>query len=418
MTNTLLHIGAGRGADIEHALEAARQGARVILVEANGENIEDLREHVREFQSVDVVQAALADRSEAGVLRVFNLDQCSSLRDPSGLEEIFPGLKQVEALSVDVQEAGSFVARLDLSVDDENTLVIDAPGEELAILGSLEKAELLSVFKHVEVHCGVAVHYEGAGDAAAVEALLSKKAYRVRRDWANDPDFCRLSAERDEVQQNTSRLEKSLAERDETIAALEQQAESLRAEVRAARLDVEQRANQVDNLESDIVLSEEGLQTLRSELTTVREKLAASRKDREALQLELQQTAERLRKLEDDAGSRNSAFETVRNDLEARDGRIKSLVEELDATKQALSDNRDAAKRAREEDVKRIEALEGEKAKLEADAKGLRHRISEMDRTLGDSAYRLDLYKMNLQGAEAQLDLLKQLIRRDANVGQ
>ncbi|MFP4421490.1 MAG: hypothetical protein ACLFRG_13195, partial [Desulfococcaceae bacterium] len=95
--DTILHLGAGRCS--EFAKYEASAARRIILVEANPEVARYLRETHADDERVEVVERAVSDFTGHGELRVFNVKEFSSLREPTGLRELYPGLREVERVS-------------------------------------------------------------------------------------------------------------------------------------------------------------------------------------------------------------------------------------------------------------------------------------------------------------------------------
>lgn len=274
--DTIIHLGAGHCRELPHHL--AKTPARLILVEANPRLARRLRRRTEHLAPVVVEALAIAGASAPCELRIFNHTEASSLREPTQLRKLFPGLRCTETLPVDVRAAADWVARLELSPQHAHQLVIDTPGEEHAIVQSLAQAERLRTFETVTLICGHQPLYADSESAESVLAALKDQGFFVNGyNGAADPDRPTWHLKRDpsfvELRQARARihaLEAALAEQQRLVKQ------------RESALEQEQKAHalaqrRIGELESEAAEHERE----RNALTAARERIHALEAERD-----------------------------------------------------------------------------------------------------------------------------------------
>lgn len=238
---TIVHIGAGRGRDLDSHL--SKGAARIVLVDADAHSVTGLKRLAASIASdedrpvsVDVVEAAVAGRDAEAELRIYNLERVSGIRQATGLLEHYPGLRPVRRTSVKTLQAAKLVERLGLDSNAENTLIIEAPGEERAILSSLDQHGWLSAFAEIVITAPVAGLYESSATPDELVELLKAAGYYVHADgghpwqvlsartqrWIGDiREIDRLVFELETARASLQSLEEREAERLEITARLE-----------------------------------------------------------------------------------------------------------------------------------------------------------------------------------------------------
>ncbi|MFC2925462.1 hypothetical protein, partial [Hyphobacterium vulgare] len=120
-----------------------------------------------------------------------NLSLLSGWREPTGALELFPGLKELERVSVECWSVlGMMEATGVRHISGRKALLIEAPSETLKILSELEKSgDLVQFDTVVSIAPGVELH-AGGGDRAALEAWASERNLRLVSELdPEDPDL-------------------------------------------------------------------------------------------------------------------------------------------------------------------------------------------------------------------------------------
>lgn len=186
--DTIVHFGAGRGGDLRRHLD--RQPRQIVLIEAQAENVEALERVAARHHHVRVTHAAVAGEPGPHTLFRLSLPELSSVRRPTALLDLYPGIEVLEERLVETIIPADSLTPLRLNPEHQNLLVIDVPGEELPILKSLDEAKHLVNFTLVEVRCGCRPLYADATPAEEVFDWLTKRGYKsLSSGQEEDPDF-------------------------------------------------------------------------------------------------------------------------------------------------------------------------------------------------------------------------------------
>jgi FkbM family methyltransferase len=216
----LLHIGAGSCSELDGYLAADFE--HIVLVEPNPEVVAELDRKAAKHPSVMVLPAAVSAASGEAFLNVFNARDMSSLRVPTGLKTLFPGLRMVAQPKVDVVDLSEVLRRIPaLTADKSNFLVVDAPGEEQIILTAFADMGDLSLFQQIKVHAGRDAYYEDGATAAQALSLLTKTGYLlVSEVIGKDPDWPAFMLQLDPIALENIGLKAQISRLDGTLASL------------------------------------------------------------------------------------------------------------------------------------------------------------------------------------------------------
>lgn len=350
---TVVHIGAGSGALLDDY--AALSPRRVVLVEGDRETLGELQERATGLPWAEVRGDVVAPQAGPVTWHRFNLATLNSPQESLGLLAFYPRLRQ---LGQSVVEAQALSGLLSAAVPEEgagagHVLVLDVPGQELALLASLP-ADILRRFDGVVLRgCSVATPGLQAVANRAVE-LLADRCYRLTQSWTDGEPlwpvhvmaFDPAAASRERAAERLQALGQSLAQVEALAAERAKQVERLTAEL-AARLQEAQdaRDRQAADLEAArLAVSEaEALgHAVAAELESAREAataaVQAAQRDTEArLELARQAAASEL-----DAVRRAAADElanlrqSAAADLAVAAQRTADLEAQLLAVRQAL----------------------------------------------------------------------------------
>jgi len=170
---TIVHLGAGRGADLEGY--ARLSPGRVVLVEGDAETVADLRSSARARRWAEVHAVAVAPQSGELAWHRFNVSALNGPAEPIGLSAFYPRLRALDSLPAQAIALSEFLQGLALADKGDHMLVFDLPGQEEALLASLPQ-ELLSRFAGVALR-GCGVKTSGLGDAVETVAHQLKSRY-------------------------------------------------------------------------------------------------------------------------------------------------------------------------------------------------------------------------------------------------
>lgn len=258
--DTIVHLGAGNCSDL--ATWQAANPRRIVLVEPNPHHTHHLTAHARGDERIHVFQQAVGDPDASPRFRRFNIPALSSLREPTGLLELFPGLHTEREFDVEVIEPRAFIQSLELAPDRKHWLIIDTPGEEEYVVTALRAGDQLEQFDQIVLYCGVDALYQGSESAAEILGQLNGAGYDIAQRDASDPDFAYWVLKR-----NTLRLENQALR--QQVTELERQADDLNAARDACAQEAESMRRERDALAS----GEKNVDTLRQQLADRDERL-------------------------------------------------------------------------------------------------------------------------------------------------
>jgi hypothetical protein len=185
--DTLVHLGAGQCIELDNYLSL--EARQVLLVEADSRWTQDLRDRTKNIDHIQVIEATVAGSIGPATLYCYNLPEVNSIHPPSGLMDLFPGLKVVKQQDVETISPVDLLQPIEISSDRSNLLIIDLPGEELPVLQSLQQAKQLHLFSHIVLYCGREPLYEGSETADLILEWLVKEGFDlVAEDNSRDPD--------------------------------------------------------------------------------------------------------------------------------------------------------------------------------------------------------------------------------------
>ena len=346
--DVILHLGAGNCSELETWLAASPR--RIVLVEPNPDAAKRLTALARDDDRIHVVQQAVGDPDGSPRLRRFNIPALSSLREPTGLRELFPGLRMEREIDVDAVSPIDLFESFELDPDGHNWLIIDTPGEERAIVESLRMAEQLDRFGRIVLHCGARSLYEGNTPANGLLNQLQKAGYDIEQRDDSDPDRpCWW------LRRNPLRLENQ---------ALRQQISDFEIETQELSQALDEQAKQAKELHQTLEALNQDKQGLKKRIAEL-----------EAENKELAESRDAARQAEQDASEKLNA--EIRHSKEEAEARVKAEELEQERSRQLAE---------RQQQLQRLQADEAE----------IQAREGQLDE--------------EITRAEAQIDLIKDLL--------
>ncbi|WP_027331195.1 hypothetical protein [Marinimicrobium agarilyticum] len=387
---TILHIGAGYGEELPSYLDS--DAKRILLVEPSSILADSLRRRAAQDGRVQVLEVAVTTDPSLNQLNEYNLPEAASLYRPTGLRDLFPGLRITAQHQVDTQTPEQLLAQFPLK-GERNLLVLETPGAEQTILKALAEAKLLDNISHIWLTCPRNVYYESASRATDALAELERAGYQIKAehhsqtDWpqwhlACNPMARQAQALELEKQELTTRLENAMqhsSEMDNTVAKLQEREVELGAAL-----------NQANSMATQ----------LRKELAEIREKFATTGE-------ELKQTKAGLSKLKNEAEEAKQQLEQEQQTSKAAQQQQQKLKEQLDAERAEHSTTQEELQKHKTylaNRKKQVEEAEQQNQFLEQQNQTLQQQLKEQ----GDNAKRFEQL-------QAQLATVTQNITQNVN---
>lgn len=253
---TIIHLGAGRGHELAEYF--ATTPTRVILVEADRERAHWLENQTAAHEHIQVITAAVAAEDGTATFYRFNLRDLSSLHTPTGLYEVFPGLRITDQVEVDTVTPETLLEKEALEPGQGNWLIIDTPGTETEIITALQQAEMLHVFDHIDLNCGREPLYEGSESAETLLQQMLEQGHEVRHcDDETDPDRPRWRLKRNPLKVENQRLRVELQSYMELLKVETEKTEQLSSEIADCDRRVHLTNDEITKAEAQIELIKE-----------------------------------------------------------------------------------------------------------------------------------------------------------------
>ena len=136
-------IGAGNGSELSTIREL--NSAHTYLVEAHPKQIELLTKRAQPANNEKIIPVAVTTTTATEVeLQPFNNITFSSLNSPQALFEHYPNLRATTPIQVPAQSFTDILGQHTLKTEDSNVLILDAPGQSLTLMQSLTAQQLQS----------------------------------------------------------------------------------------------------------------------------------------------------------------------------------------------------------------------------------------------------------------------------------
>lgn len=310
---TIVHLGAGYCSELASYLDSGAQ--RIALVEPNPEIHPELARHAESHSNIRILPVAVAAEAGKRALRTLHYADLSSLRRPTGLFELLPGIRQTGQVVVDTVAAHELPERLGLNNGENNWLVLDTPGEEAAIITALAQRRQLNHFDRIIIRAGAESYYDGASSATQIVDQLEGHGYQIEaalddsdQDWPRchlrlNPKAIECRRLKREVESLTAENEKLSNQSRELSEKLELQAQKLqesRKELEAAQQQSENQrkalVSENQNLKAKIEAIEASRKQATSDCEAFQARLEALSKDKERLERETSDLGEQVAK--------------------------------------------------------------------------------------------------------------------------
>ena len=441
-------IGAGNGSQLSDWRQLGC--GHLLLAEAHPRQAEELGRRLRHEQGERLLALALtADEQPMATLQPLNNLAYSSLNAAIGLFEHYPNLRSGEALQVPARSLGQLLAEQALDEQQPHLLLIAAPGQAMQLLQGTP-AGVLQAFTWLLIECSSEPLYQCDASASEISAWLQGLGYDLVSD---DPDAIypqskmlfkrnpsvleslRLSSEVAELR--SQRVHAAQASRQQ-ISAMQQQLQQRDATLVEQTRLTNERQTQIDMLAKENAELTAALDALGKEKIS----LGVARDEQtKKLASERQAQIDALGKEKADLASARDALAREKSELtKARDEQAKLASErqakidalsiekaDLAAAGDALSKEKIEITKTRDEQTKLASERKGQLDKITAERDQVQKSVAEQKKTFdnaqqqiktleneaSESLQRQQLLQEELIKAEAQIELIKDLLLRE-----
>ena len=331
----VVHLGAGQGDAL--ALWQRCGAKQIILVEGNPDQLPILHQRVQGIKKVQLITSALYDQNGRFDFQLFNDPSFSSVRQPTGLSYIVPGLQAVGRAKVQCETAEALLARLPIDPEADNWLVIEALGEEAGVVDALLTGPFQHAFSMVVLTAGMEPLYEGSVAADTLVERLKKKGFAVKSANLADADLPSYCLSLDRMALENAALKAQLAEakaQEDRLNKRLEEAESQHQELAKERDDLkikaEEWAEAAQGLEKEKTSFSKQLHDTRQEMAQSQQKfegkLTEAETEAQKLRQKITQLEQANRKLSEEYQRKEALIDEEFLKAESQIELIKELV--------------------------------------------------------------------------------------------
>ena len=398
--DTIVHIGAGRCSEFdEYKSSDVRQ---IILIEPEPETARQLQDRLCDEEIVQIFEKAVCCSDSPNELYLYNVRGFSSLREPTGLKKLFPGLRKTGQLYPDTWSVWHMCEELDIKENGCNWLIVDAPGEEQDILEGLRDEGLLERFEWVSFCAGLSPLYQGNRPAEEILAILEEQGYEtISREDEGEPERPKWTLYRDELKVRNTRLEARITELGQELAKLkdvnQEEAEILKAE------ETEKLKGERERLLNDVSAERKQNNALKEKIKKLsdevdRLKLESAKRQGDIERIQSEQIAERQEK------------QTVERELKSKVTDLSKSFEEKNAALARLQEALETEKQSRKKMEAERDDLSTKNEELTSLKKDLEKQNAELNVRNRELQIRQAKVNEELIKGDAQIDLIKELL--------
>ncbi|MBL1377754.1 hypothetical protein [Zobellella iuensis] len=353
--HTLVHIGAGSQLpDYQHL-----QPQRLILIEPLPAQAEELCRLAADMANTEVWELAVSceGNNQGSRFTEYNLVDYSSLHPAEGLATLYPGIKAIREHQVATLTPASLMEQVQLPDNEQHWLVVEANGEETAIIQALLQQQQLQQFSRVQISLPTHQLYQGAYNPEQLASELRSQSFELVQNNTDDPDISvlvwqlnPLKIKIDNLNQCITELEQKLAESQTTCSAQQsrlaeqdnlakKQQEKL-AQAQQQNKNLEEQVNSLTSTHTEcttkIAQQEQQLAESQASNTKLKKQLADAlaqqelqAKQRQQYQQELAAVQEQLNTSQEDLAKYKNYFANRKQQHEAAEKRIEELNQSL-----------------------------------------------------------------------------------------
>ena len=410
MKPILIWLGAGKASTT--TLEPAKY-KKIILVEALPKLCDKLLKVYQPESHVEVINACVSLDSSPSVLpfNIFNLVELSSLKAPTGLYELFPGLKITRTIDLEICELTDVLGELE--AENEYELIIDLPDIAGQVIEKLISTELIHYFKKIIITCGSTSLYDGAYTCDEITRVLKQEFFKETFIDDNDPDLLVVTFSQDSDAKKIALLEQQVSELQQYVEEEKLKRKMLIEERDELKVQSKDLCEENQRLRDKCEIANDENKDLNEKLLVASGLNKKLEEEVTSLQLNLEQQINTANKLKQNSLELSQDIEHKAQHILATEQSLEKLSQEnemldsLVSSKQAELDKQlDQLQQAM--DAKRIS--EEVRTQLEDDLTSLKVESKKFEQQYEQAL--LDK-TTKLETAEKELEKLKQVLKSD-----
>lgn len=294
-------IGAGEAKDRKFLDQFIIENAEseAVLVESRVEAVNSLKETFLRNSRTTIIEATVSSISESDVFYILNVGDFSSLKEPTGLMGLYPGMSVLDRLDVDTIRLVDVLSKFEVNPVLYNHLYIDLPLLTSYFLEDLISSGVLNYFKVLHISTSNEQLYEAAINREEVQEILTANGFLIMSVDMNDPDMPIVTFERNVLWNDFCKLKNK---NECLIDEINKQKKESDTEIEASKLKIKELLIKLENKD---VKSENLIKNLKEEIEEsnknnkeLRERLSAFEKNKSEIEIENQELNYRQTKLD------------------------------------------------------------------------------------------------------------------------
>ncbi|CAO1665050.1 hypothetical protein [Salinicola sp. NYA28a] len=386
----------------------------------------------------------------------YNLPEFNATQRATGIHSLYPGLALEDDSPVRLEPLQGLID--EIAEQPVQTLVIEQPELALPLLEGLAQAHVLVSLRNLWLRTGVESLYENTPSQAELLAWCEQQGFEFAQRLADDPDFpllqlrrhplfdawqseqarnAELTQECDALKDERKNLRKQaeeqaialeklqaqLAEQASTNGTLTQNNEALSEEVAQLKKRRSELKQQVEKQQKTLEQAAEENQRLSKRLDEQKSSAQQAEKTRVQLETEKSKLQAELKASRERLNNQQKTAEESQQQLEKLNHQLRQREAELNNQKGTAQQAQESQRLAEQALLQAKESADSESIKLKALAE---ERFSELNEArqqasrLKTENQRLEQRQHAMQEelvkAEAQLDLIKDLLLRESSL--
>ena len=425
-TPMLVHIGSIRDESL-HILRTAVLPTFIATLEHVSGKVESLKDNV---PNLFLAEHPITPQGDDAVLYEYSLSEFNSLAPISGLKKLYPGLVEKQHRTVETHTLEAALKAHELNATAITHLIIEQPESTQVLLQALEAQGHLHSLINLWVRTSPESLYNGMPTQPELLATCEQLGFEIVNTQADDPDFVLVELKRNPLCREYKKLQEKavkLGRREkEQIDANE------KAQAEIAKLKQALEKAQHDAVEHQ--KQNEQLKQVNKKLTQHHDEQKQALEKAQHDVVERQKKNEQLKKIQDEnIVIKEEAQAEIAQLEQANEKLIHQHAEQKQALEKAQHDvverqkQNEQLKKAQDENAvvkekaeAEINQLKQEREKLTKQQVALREQLGEqrqsnqvLEAELQATQTRQNKLAIELERAEAQLDLIKDLLLKD-----
>lgn len=268
---TILHIGAGAGANLQE-LQRAKPRA-ITLVESSRALFTQLSKKIKKHQNIIAFNDWIVSSAEqTEKAHIFDNPRYNSLSAPLDIDVKLPNITLNEISDIKGRSINDLVQSIELYEKEVNILILSVLGYERELINSIHK-ELVEKFEYIVIECPSKISYEGQwnsgteiGNFVRVGVCSAETNDALVYCFQINHSYIKAKKELDLITQELSSSNKKLLELEQAITELEATKKSLISEFEEYKATSTADAAALNSASQDTLRQLDDLNTEKSEL--------------------------------------------------------------------------------------------------------------------------------------------------------